>query len=179
MLNEIIILEVLFQASKIPSLYTWKSLDLLSLVTKPPMISLHERNQRNPQRWRKAPNMGTIGPRSFSHISVLEACLVCGAGQTHCTRQVKDVSLMRRGARSSGFPERAGLTCPLHGRGLATVGRASTHTAGTTVGHLRRERPHSLGSNYLTPQGSTGKILQGSVLPLHQQMFNIRFEKLN
>lgn len=133
MLNEIIILEVLFQASKIPSLYTQKSLDPLSLVTKPPMISLHERNLRNPQRWRKAPNMGTMGPRSISHISVLEACLVCGAGQTHCTQGVKDVSLMRTGARSSGFPERAGLTCPQHGLGLAAVGRESTHTAGSTV----------------------------------------------
>lgn len=48
----------------------------------------------------------------------------------------------------------------------------------TMVEDLRQERPHSLWSNYLTPQGSTGKNVQSSVLPQHHQMFGIKSEKV-
>lgn len=73
MLNEIIILKVLFQFCKFPP-FTWKSLDLFSVVAKPLMTLLHERSVGNLQRWVKALNMGRMRPEQPPHAQGM-SCL--------------------------------------------------------------------------------------------------------
>lgn len=60
----------------------------------------------------------------------------------------------------------------------AAMRRDSPRSAGTTaMGGFRKERPRSPGAIYLTPRGTTGKVLQSLVSPLHRQIFMIQFEK--
>lgn len=84
----------------------------------------------------------------------------------HCMLRVMGCAPCEDRGKLYGLPQRVGLTCPLCGLGQLQWGETAT-------GGLRKERPHSLRSNNVTPQGTTGKNLPSLVLPQHFHMLNI------
>lgn len=108
--------------------------------------------------------MGRMGPRAAATLSWRH---VRFEALSHYMQRVKVCFPDEDRIKDFWAPGESRVDMPIAWPWVGHCGeREPSHTSDTTaMGDLRKERPHSLWSNYETPQGSTGKNLQSPVLP--------------